>query len=345
VNTPTQPLVTRAHLVDTNAQLVAIETAIAKYSPEAPDRLWNGEVQEFTRTAITDFGPINTAEARKAMNVVAHLAMWTRHVACQPLTRNVVFGGQHIDAYITHATAGKSADRRRLIRLRVLRIASELHNFDPERRERRRKLGPTTRVGGFSPYTPAEIIRFRNQGATRSTAHRRHNWMVILSLAAGCALSVTEIVYLRNEDIELGDGFVRVHVQGERSRTVICRAEWEDDIRAFMSAPNTGEFPLVVDYVAEHAGQGDPETGRPKTPSKFIETLIKKAADDIRGRFSVERLRSTWIVQHMDERTHPVALIGALGDKGFSTLARLMPYVRELDEDELIAMFRGAVPR
>jgi site-specific recombinase XerD len=329
-----------SHIVDTNRPSGFIREAIAKYQPETPSRLWNDAVQEFTRSAVTDFAPYNVVEAGKNMSAVAHLALWTTHVACHSLKRDVVFDDQNIDAYISSATKDKSADRRRLLRLRLLRIASELHDFDPARRERRRNLGRNT-TGGYAPHSAAEIIRFRNQGATRSTAHRRHNWIVLLSLAAGCALRPAEIVYLRTDDIELADNHVAVHVKGERARTVICRAEWEDDIRAFMNNPAIGKFPLIIDYVGKHAGQGDPLTGRPVTPSAFIETLVKKAADDTDARFSVERLRTTWIVAHLEEGTDLLALLRAIGDKSFSALTRVARYAHEPEADELITMFRG----
>lgn len=344
VNKPKSTLENKLHAVDTNRQLITIDAAIAKYRPETPGRLWNDAVQEFARSAVTDYGAPTVGEARKMLTASAHLTIWTTDVACFPLERHVVFHGQNIDAYITSATKDKTADQRRLLRLRLLRIAAQLDKFDPARRERRRRLGRKN-TGGYAPYTPGEVIRFRNQGTTRSTEHRRHNWMVLLSLAAGCALRPSEIVYLRTSDIELADTHIAVHVRGDRARTVICRAEWEDDIRTFMAFPRIDEFPLIIDYVREHSGQGDPKTGRPVTPSAFIETFLKKAADDTAAQFSVERLRTTWMVTHLEERTDPVALLRAIGDKAFSTLTRLLPYIRERDEAELIDMFRGEIER
>jgi integrase len=341
MNTPPQPLVTGAHVVDTNAHRDVIAAAIANYHPEVPNRLWSDEVQEFTRSAVTDFAPATVGEARSFMSVVAHLAIWTVDVACESLERDVVFNGQNIDAHITNATKHNKADQRRLKRLRLLRFAAQLDKFEPERRERRRNLGPRGRSLGYTPYTPAELVRFRNQGSTRSTAHRRRNWMVLLSLAAGCALTATEIVHLRASDVQIETSHVAVHVRGNRARTVICRAEWEDDIRAFMQFPNLGEYLLAIDYVAEHAGQGSLVTGRPNVPSAFVETFLKRSADDPKARFSVERLRTTWIVSHLEEHTDPVSLIRTLGDKAFSSLTRVMPYVRTPDEAEMISMFRG----
>jgi hypothetical protein len=341
VNTAPQPLVTGAHVVDTNKHYDPIAAVILEYCPNAPRRLWTDEVQEFTRSAVSDINPRNQSEAGKYLAAVAYLAIWITDVACLPLTRDVVFNGQTIDAYVAKALSDYTDIRRRLTRLRLLQVASELGQFDPARRDRpRQRLGPLTRELGFAPYTAAEIIRFRNQGATRSTAHRRHNWMVVLALAAGCALSCTDILHLLTTDIELNDSHITIHVRGPRARSVICGSEWEADIRALLKSPLVGDHPLVIDY-DDARGPGDPSTGRPKIASSFIRSFIARSADDPSAQFSVERLRTTWIVRHLEAHTDPVALIAALGDKSFSGLTRLMSYVRVPDEAELIAMFRG----
>jgi integrase len=311
------------HNVYTNTQFSEdLAKTILNFRPMMPKRLWNDAVADFTRSAVTDFAPANPREASIAMSVVARLASWTAEVTCHPLERGIVFDGRQIEGFIARGATNPNAYGKRCLRSRLLRIAAELETFDPARRD----AGKQPRAAVFAPYTAAEIVRFRSQGSTRSTELRRHNWMTLLSLGAGCALTTSEIVGLLLQDVEVGSDAIRIHVNGDRARTVVCLAVWEDELRQLLSAPLVGAHVFV-------------KTERPRTPStyvtRFLDTVAKGAE-----KFTVERLRSTWIVGYLQSGTDPIALMRALGVKSFSTFERLIPYVTMPADDGLTEMFR-----
>jgi len=299
-----------------------IADTIQNYKPMLPKRLWNGDVENFTRSAVTDFAPTSKREASAAMSAVARLAIWSVHVACQPLERDVVFDGRQVDAFIARGSSGVNDEGTRSLRLRLLRIAAELVVFDPSRRDGRKQ--PKARP--FAPYTTKEIVRFRSQGNTRSTPLRRHNWMTLLTLGAGCALSTSEIVGLRTDDVLLNDDAVRIAVRGDRARTVICLAEWEGDIRLLVSSPLVSTYLFV-------------KTERPRTPPMYVTRFLDTAAKG-GEKFTVERLRSTWMVGHLSAGTPAVPLVRMAGVKSFSTFERLFRYVAEPTPNDLTAVFR-----
>jgi integrase len=298
-----------------------ISDAIRNYTPMFPKRLWN-DVADFTRSAVTDFAPANPREASSCMSIVARISSWTVSVACHPLERRVVFDGRQIDAFIKGAPGNRSAHTNRCLRLRLLRIAAELKSFDPDRRD----AGKQTHADVFAPYTPAEIVRFRSQGNTRSTPLRRHNWLTLLSLGAGCALTTSEIVALTVDDLHLAADAIRVRVQGERARTVVCLATWESDVRQLLTSPLVSTHLFV-------------KTERPRSPSTYVTRFLNTVANGSE-KFTVERLRSTWMVEHLTGGTDPVALMRAVGVKSFSTFERLIPFVPTPANDQLTAMFR-----
>lgn len=322
--TPTTlPLEGDSHVVYSNSQIGDDVAAIIKnFTPMMPKRLWNDAVAEFTRSAVTDFAPNSSAEASIYMSVVSRLASWTVEVACNPLERRVVFDGRQIEAYVSRGLTGRSPSKTRAVRLQLLRIAAELQTFDPDRRD----AGKQPRIDPFAPYTSAEIVRLRSQGNTRSTPLRRHNWMTLLALGAGCALNTTEIVGLLVEDIELAAGAIRVHVRGKRARSVICLADWEAEIGNLLMSPLVSTHLFV-------------KTERPQHPPMYVGRFINTVAK--RGeRFTVERLRSTWIAGHLQAGTDPVALMHAVGVKSFSTFERLVPYISMPSDDVLTTQFR-----
>lgn len=304
-----------------NASRDDISDAIRNYIPMLPKRLWN-DVADFTRSAVTDFAPANPREASTCMSIVARISSWTVNVACHPLERRIVFDGRHIDSFIKGAFGNRSAHTRRSLRLRLLRIAAELETFDPDRRD----AGKQAHAQVFAPYTRTEIVRFRSQGNTRSTPLRRHNWVVLLSLGAGCALTTSEIVALNVSDIDVATHAIHVHVRGERARTVVCLAAWEDDVRQLLTSP------LVSTHIFV-------KTERPRTPPMYVTRFLNTVAHGAE-KFTVERLRATWMVEHLTGGTDPVALMRAVGVKSFSTFERLIPFIPAPADDQLTAMFR-----
>ena len=320
------PVGNTVHGVYTNSQNShAVNERIKNFIPMMPKRLWNDAVAEFTRSAVTDFAPNTEAEARSCLSAVARLASWTSEVTCNALERRIVFDGRQIDGFIARGLPGLYPSTARMMRLRLLRIAAELETYDPMRRNAGRKA----HFPPYAPYGSAEILRFRSQGATRSTALRRHNWMTLLALGAGCGLSVTEVIDLRIDDVHAGADALRVCVRGDRPRTVVCLAAWESDLHQLLASPLLEAHLFVKDF-------------RPNDPSHFVTVFLKNASKGAE-KFKVERLRSTWLVEHLAGGTEPFALMAAAGVKSFSTFVRLADYVPLPSDDRLTAMFRRDV--
>ncbi|MET4583764.1 hypothetical protein ABIE21_003295 [Conyzicola nivalis] len=301
-----------------------IDGVIRNFTPLAPPRLWNEAVQEFTRSAVTEMQTKSEQEARFYMSTLSGLVIWSVNIACLPLTRESVLIGSNIDAYIRKGVSNISPVTQRLVRLRLLRVSAQLVDYDPERRD----AGPKFRAETFAPYKPSELARFRNQGATRSTAVRRHNWMTLLALGAGFALNTTEIIDLPASRIESTPNGLHVRVGGKKPRTVTCLASWEEDVRRLLESPLAGQHLFHKDE-------------RPTTPALYAARFINTVANE-GAAFKVERLRSTWIVEHINARTPVFALMHALGSKSLSSLERLERFAAVPDDATLTAAFRMA---
>ncbi|MBX0300625.1 hypothetical protein K2F54_11630 [Cryobacterium sp. 1639] len=81
---------------------------------------------------------------------------------------------------------------------------------------------------------------------------------------------------------------------------------------------------------------------RPNDPGHYINVFLNNASKGAE-KFTVERLRSTWLVEHLTGGTEPFALMAAAGVKSFSTFERLADYVPLPSDDRLTAMFRREV--
>ncbi|MCU1447472.1 hypothetical protein, partial [Cryobacterium sp.] len=78
---------------------------------------------------------------------------------------------------------------------------------------------------------------------------------------------------------------------------------------------------------------------RPIHPTHYVTIFLTNASKGAE-KFTVERLRSTWLVEHLKGGTEPFALMAAAGVKSFSTFERLAEYVPLPSGDRLTAMFR-----
>lgn len=150
--------------------------------------------------------------------------------------------------------------------------------------------------------------------------------MVLLAFGAGCGLTAPEICNLTIDDVDITDSHIEVSVSGAHKRSVVCLAEWEDDVRALVRSP------LVDRHLFVSA------TGS-RRPSVHMASFIRDAANG-REAFTTQRLRSTWIVGHLRNRMPPVDLINALGMTTFATLQRFIPYVEGLSDAERTTLFR-----
>jgi hypothetical protein len=296
---------------------------IRNYTPRTPKRFWDDAVQEFTRNAVTELEPVTESDAAAYLSYIAQLAIWTVNIACHPLRREIVFDQGNIDAFIRDHETRRTPKSLNSLQFRLYRVARELGGNVPPAFSKSRR--PSRDV--FGPYTSREMIRFRNQAASRSTPARRHNLKVVLALAAGCALSADEIMSLPASAIRIHTDAVRVDVQGPRARTVVCLARWEDDLREAAESELIDYYVFVKDERATYAYH-------------YLNRYVERAVNTGQA-FNIERLRSSWIVIHLNAGTPVFALARALGLKSISTFKRFEGFVDHvLDDENHTAAFR-----
>lgn len=178
----------------------------------------------------------------------------------------------------------------------------------------------------FLPYKSSEIIRLRSQGSTRSTAHQRHNWKALVALGVGCGTTSTEAVQISVSDIVLHPNHVEVHVPGARPRVVICSADWEDDLRAAVAGRVATDYLILT-------------TNRPNVGSTWVAGEIRRMASWDTG-FTMQRLRSTFIVNHLEAGTSAVHLREMLGVTQFATIQRLIDFAEVPSVEDSAALLR-----
>ncbi|AXT86254.1 hypothetical protein C6I20_14405 [Aeromicrobium sp. A1-2] len=282
-------------------------------------------IETFVREAVRDAEPDRYTTAQPWLSAVAQLVQWSIKVECLDLERAVIFHPSNIFDFVGQRDSRSDAAQG-TIRSILLRISARLLGEHPGATEDRRSYNSSQ---GKKPYTASEKVGLRSFVNGQATEHRRKNLEVVVALAAGAGVTAVELLLLTSDHIEVRRNTVLVHIPGKNSRTVPVLAEWEDMVRVVAkAAPKTG--PLVLrNYVKYRVGNA---------VADFLWTCNGEGVKP-----HCQRLRSTWMVDHLNAATPVDLLLKLAGVTQVSTLQRYLPFVdvREIC-DHMDALRLGA---
>lgn len=305
----------------------AVSTRILKYRPSNVDSDTWQRVGPSVLALVAAVLPASEDAAARYLNVSAKLAVWCDQQGGEPdpaqwLERT------SIDRFCVEGCRDLSP--RTAINYRsILHQLRESVEWDGRSEPR-----PVRIVGARSnpkaPYTHTEMAAIRSWLCGLPTPQQRHDAASLVSLGAGCGLAADEILQVYPRNVRLLDsGMVVVDVPGSRSRLVVCRRSWEGSLADTQGAVSESRYIF--------------RPGRESASKNGISHWLDKLPHHPSvGRVSTARLRTTWLVELLNERL-PLAVI--VQAAGLTTLQSLSPYLRYLDAtsaDAAARMMRGA---
>ena len=296
-----------------------VTTALVKHTPRGSDD-WE-HIRAFTQDACALAAPQTAYTASLLMTVAVPFVAWCVNEKGWPLQADVVFSRQAIDKYVTLENRKKSEGTRRNYRAMLMRISEVVA---PE--EHPDPLTPLSRKRVASPYTVTEMENFRRWAAAQAYGPKRYRAMLMLVLCAGAGLRSSDISSLYASDVLIDDRGVLLNVHGNNPRVVPLRREWESWMVAAL----------------EQAPADEPLWGTPNRTDKS--NLLSSFTQYTVGTFPRgDRLRATWIVEHLQAGTPIKELFRAAGLDKMENLPRYLEYVASLDVDAYRAALRGEV--
>ena len=264
--------------------------ALTRLSPEVRHQLENFQpikvraetwaiIGPYVRDAVARAAPSSASSAMKYCSPVASLLSWCCGAGLD-LRPDVVFHPDTIDRWVTDSS-GFSASTRACYRSVVRKFAAKV--VGPP-------LYPPSPVMNLSPplapYTAAELAVIVSWARGLPTERMRQRVGVIIALALGAGLHAGEIEAATAACVHpmFPTGF-EIRVRGNRARRVPLVSRWDATLHdaVFRSRGGSLLFPNQA-KVRERAINGL-FSGLPTSPSPKL---------------SVPRLRTTWIVQHLD---------------------------------------------
>lgn len=178
------------------------------------------------------------------------------------------------------------------------------------------------------PYTHVDLTQIRHWAEHQSTRLQTRVASALAAFGLGCGLTLSEMLGVRGADIVgLADGNLGVNVDGRSSRTVPALTEWLEVLDHVKSDAHDGGY--VVSHLRDDT----------RYTSGDIRGLLQRMTGDIRP--TPARMRTTWLVTHLDARTPLNALLPAAGVAYASFVSRLVPHMRHLTPEEELAALRG----
>lgn len=294
-----------------------------EYEPHLDRLVWDA-VRGFVSKAVDDTAG-KTAYGASELNMAAsRLAAWCWQSAGLPLERDVVFSRRVIARFIAIGCPTLKPAARGNLRSQLLRMSDALNDPDGVLS---RRLGPLPPSDPAAPYSARERRSLSSWASTQSTAARRANAEVLIAAGAGAGLSAAEIGDLRVRDIEVDDRGVVLVIGGERPRRVPVLREWEQPLINRTKALAPERFAFRENHTVFY----------PNLISNFVDR-----SKVVGVRPQSQRLRSTWIVHHLNAATPVAALMRAAGVESLEALTRYVRFVREIPPDAERGFLRDA---
>lgn len=265
-----------------------------KYRPDLPDDDWL-HIREFVIRAAREASAHLTYADASIVNAIAHHVDWCVNVAGYSMTRESVFRRDVIGAAasVMATTHSSSRGRRRSLLLRVGEVLGVIPTA--------RALTPLAAASPSAPYTAAEAYEV-TRWALSQRDDRQPSARALVALGMGAGFPSREICAARASDI-LNDGTaVRT---GDRIVPVVddWRAEL-DELARSAAPPNAA---LFRDGVAWHKNM----------VTNFVATSVPDGFPP-----TVQRMRATWLVEHLSAGTPMQDLLAAAGLQSMDALVR-----------------------
>lgn len=298
-----------------------IEAMIATYRPFVCTPQEWGRVADFVRECARDAFPTDPHRARELMRQLARLTIWCLEEGFE-LDRDVMLTPDNIDRYCDVALTGLMTSSRATVRAGLRRAARKITTTAPW-------VPPATSLNASPrgrPYTAAEIQAFRS--LPQPTPITRHRLKAILALGAGAGLSGPEYYSSAGTDVWIDDaGATCIQVRGKNARIVTVFDDWAQDLHD----------------VAATVGSGHLMGGRmPQNESSRLWHLTKNVHYPTwTGRLVPERLRSSWLLRHLNQGTPLTVLLPAAGVTTTSFATQLLPYLDTAAKHDATAWLAG----
>jgi integrase len=255
----------------------------------------------------------------RALRVLSELVAWAVSEG-MTLDPESILDPDTVERFVTqglHADTSRATYRSVLRRIGPLLTRKAPWEPRPARLARRQVA---------QPYTRAEVETLSRTAGRQSTPAKVRAARALLALGAGAGLDGRWVTRVKAEDITVDGSVLLICVSDPAARAVPVLALWEREV--VQLASTAGDEYLV----------GGNSTSRNRASALASGLEIPPG----HPRLSAARLRSTWLLWHLEAGTRLPELAVAAGLKGITVLSDLLHAVPTRGEHDTRNMLRGA---
>lgn len=264
------------------------------YEPDLPEDAW-AKVRPFVLEVAAELSGKVTYSPASTMSAVARHVDWCVNVAGIPMTREALFRRDVIAAAVAVMDTTNSATRarRRSLLLRSGEALGVIQVLPP--------LPPLSAASPSAPYSPREVSEAIRWADTQEGPNGQ-SARALVALGFGAGLPTRELAAVCASDVTAEAGAVIV-----TDRLVPVSDEWRDELTELASAAADSSLPLFRPGVAWH--------------KNMVTNFVNKSMGS--GlRPTTQRMRATWLVEHLANGTPMQDLLAAAGLKSMDALVR-----------------------
>lgn len=267
------------------------------YIPDLPSDAW-GDIKDFVLTTVAKVRDRVPYNDQALINAVARHVDWTVSIAGFDLDAQSLFRRDVIGAAVSlmPTTSTSTMGRRRSLLLRVGEVLGVIPVPTP--------LPPLAASSPSAPYSARDVEKLLNWAYRQGNPGEQQSARALLALGLGAGLPTRDIGNARAEHI--GDAGSTLVVPGPPARVIPVAPDWAEELSEVRheSAPSDLLF--------------QPHVNRTKN---YVTVFVSRTMGaGIRP--STQRMRSTWLVEHLATGTPMQDLLYAAGLQSMDSLIR-----------------------
>ena len=265
---------------------------------------WN-TIGEFVTDAVDDTASISGRDKRSLYPATVAFVLWCWQSRGTPLERPRIFRRAIVEEFVhlgmTAYTRGSRATHRATLSLMV-------EALNPSEAVRVRRAIP--RSAPTRPYTRDEVAALHSWAAAQGTPRRHRDAIALLALGLGAGLATREILGARVTDLDTRDDQMHVIVWESRPRVVPIRPDWQRPLRRIIGDLD----PASLIFRPGRTGA---------SPGQITDFLLRSRTElDVRP----SRMRTTWLLEHLQAGTPPRELLRISGLKNLAALDKIAAF-------------------
>jgi hypothetical protein len=277
-------------------------------------------VEHFVESMAYDLGLGNGSSDRRTQRQLLRLTQWATAQG-MALDREVILDPDAVERFVASLAEERSAATYRAVLRRVGPLLTKRAPWEPRAQAiPRRQLAP--------PYSHDEVHTLIDDAQDQPTAARMRAAFALLVLGLGVGLDGRWATRVSAADVTQRGSAVMVRVGKPHPRSVVALATWEDSLMAL--AATAGH-----DFLVGGRSSSNHRTGH------LVERLIVPTGHPP---LSPSRLRSTWLLWHLESGTRLPELCQAAGLRGTGVFGELLQYAEPLCEHVTLEMLRDRMP-